>query len=129
MRSDGEDLKEEILLRLAQLYEKELGVGPFPLQQARQVGQGKDWVLFHAHLEHFLAYIAGIASHGKRLRKISSERKAEFQRIAAQSFFVRYPDFGYIEQRIQSSDVPDLKRLLDFTEQARLLIIEALAQE
>jgi len=122
-------LKEEILLRLAQLYEKELGVGPFPTRQTYEVGQGKNYDRFHASLTLYLANIAGIASHGKQLRKISSERKAEFQRIAAQSFFVRYPDFGYIEQRIQSSDVPDLKRLLDFTEQARLLIIEALAQE
>lgn len=129
MRFDGEDLKEEILLRLAQLYEKELGVGPFPTRQTYEVGQGKDYDRFHAALTLHLESIAGIAAHGKQLKKISSERKLEFQRIAAQSFFVRHPDFGDIEQRLQSSDVPGLKRLLESTEQARLLIVEALAQE
>ena len=117
------------MLRLAQLYGQELGVGPFPLEQARQVGQGKDWALFHAHLGLFLAGIAGIASHGKRLKKISSERKVEFQRIAAKSFFVKYPEYGYIETRIQTCDVPGLKRLLKSTEEARQLIVEALAEE
>jgi len=126
---DGEILKEEILLKLAQLYEQELGVGPFPLEEARQVGRGKDWVRFHGCLNLFLADIAGIASHGKRLKKISSERKVEFQRIAAQPFFARYPEYHYIETRMQTSDVPGLKGLLDSTEQARLLIIEALAEE
>jgi hypothetical protein len=122
-------LKEEILLKLAQLYEQELGVGPFPLKQAHQVSRVKDWSRFHACLCSFLAGIAGIASHGKWLKKISSERKLEFQRIAALSFFAKYPEYCYIEIRVQTSDVPDLKRRLDATEQARLLIIEALAQE
>jgi hypothetical protein len=122
-------LKEEILLKLAQLYKQELGVGPFPLKQAHQVGRGKDWDRFHGCLDLFLADIAGIASHGKRLKKISSERKVEFQRIAAQQFFAKYPEYRYIETRMHTSDVPGLKRLLDSTEQARLLIIEALAEE
>lgn len=117
------------MLKLAQLYEEELGVGPFPLEEAHTVGKGKHWVLFHAQLDHFLANIAGIASHGKRLKKISPERRLEFQRIAAQSFFVKYPEYRYIETRIQTSDVPDLKRLLDATEQARLLIVEALTED
>jgi hypothetical protein len=122
-------LKEEILVRLAQLFETELGVGPFPLEQANQVGRGKDWDRFHGCLDLFLADIAGIASHGARLRKISAERRAEFQLIAAQSFFVKYPEYRYIETRIQTSDVPDLKRLMDSTERARLLIVEALAED
>ncbi len=129
MRSTSEDLKEEILLKLAQLYKEELGVGPFPTRQTYEVGQGKDYAGFHASLTLYLASIAGIASHGKQLKKISSERKLEFRRIAAQSFFAKHPEFGYIEQRIQSSDVPDLKRRLEFTEQARQLIVEVLAEE
>ena len=100
-----------------------------PTRQTHEVGHGKDYDRFHASLTLYLAEIAGIASHGKQLKKISSERKLEFQRIAAQSFFERHPDFGYIEQRIESSDVPDLKRRLKSTEEARLLIVEALAQE
>jgi hypothetical protein len=122
-------MKEEILIKLSELYENELGRGPFPTSETYDVGRGKDWERFHGCLTIHLAGIAGIASHGKQLKKISPERKLEFQRIAAQSFFVRYPEYHYIETRMQTSDVPSLKRLLDMTEQARLFIVEALAGE
>ena len=120
---------DEIHLKLAQLYETELGRGPFPLAQTRKVGQGKDYSEFHGYLTLYLSNIAGIASHGRRLKRISAERKREFQRLSALAFFAKYPQFEYIEKRIQNSDVPDLKRLLDATEEARLLIIKALAED
>jgi hypothetical protein len=123
------DLEDAILLKLAHLYETELGRGPVPLVETRKVGHGKDYAEFHGNLVLYLSNIAGIASHGKRLKKISAERKHEFQRLSALPFFARYPQFEYIEKRIQSSDVPDLKRLLDATEEARLLIVKALAED
>jgi hypothetical protein len=67
-------------------------------------------------------------SHGNRLKRISAERKSEFQRLSAWSFFAKYPQFEYIEKRIESFDVPDLKRLLDSTEEARLLIVKVLTE-
>ena len=121
-------MNEEILLKLDQLYKAELGVGPFPTAQTGKVGQGKDRDEFHAYLTTYLANIAGIVSHGKRLKRISAQRKREFQRLSALSFFTKHPQFEYIEKRIQSSDVPNLKRLLAATEEARLLIVKVLAE-
>jgi hypothetical protein len=121
-------LDEETLLKLEQLYKAELGIGPFPTAQTGKVSQGKDRDEFHGYLTMYLSNIAGIASHGKRLKRISEERKREFQDISALPFFVKYPQFEYIEKRIESFDVPDLKRLLDCTEQARLLIVKVLAE-
>ena len=122
-------MKEETLVKLRQLYEAELGKGPFPLKQVREVGKGKDYDYFHGHLDHWLADIAGIASHGKRLNKISAERKSEFRQLAAQPFFTEHPQFRRIQERISKSDVPDLKRLMESTETARLLILEVFAEE
>jgi hypothetical protein len=120
-------LDEETLLKLDQLYKTKLGVGPFPTAQTGKVGQGKDRDDFHAYLTMYLAGIAGIASHGKRLKRISLERRREFQSLSELPFFDKYPQFEYIQKRIQSSHVPELKRLLDATEEARLLIVKALA--
>lgn len=129
MQSQVIYLEDEILLKLAQIYTSELERGPFPNAQVHQAGQGRDLDDFHAHLTLYLAGIAGIASHGKQLKRISPERKREFQRISALPFFTKYPKLQYIEKRIQSSDVPELKRLLDSTEEARLLIVKALAED
>jgi hypothetical protein len=122
-------MKEEILIKLSELYENELGRGPFPTSETHEVGRGQDFDRFHGCLIIYLADIAGIASHGKRLKKISPERKREFQRFAAQSFFAKYPEFHSMEKRIQISDVPALKRLMDSTEQARQMIVEALTED
>lgn len=122
-------MKEETLVKLRQMFEHELGRGPFPTKQVSEVGKGKDYGYFHGHLVLWLADIAGIASRGKRLNKISSERKAEFRRLAAQPFFTEHPEFRHIQERISKSDVPDLKRLMESTEIARLLILEVLAEE
>jgi hypothetical protein len=122
-------LKEELLIKLAQLYQNELGVGPFPLEQARKVARTKDWEGFHSCLTTYLPAVAGIASHGKQLKKITAERRQEFKRTAAKAFFEKYPEYLYIEERLQNLDVPRLKRLLDTTEQARLLIVAALAED
>jgi len=45
------------------------------------------------------------------------------------SFFAKYPQFEYIEKRIQSLDVPGLRRLLESTEEARLLIVKVLGED
>src|SRR5579862_1842483 len=112
-------MEDEILLKLAQLYDTELGRGPFPAGQTGKVSQRKDQDEFHGYLTMYLSNIAGIASHGKQLKRISAERRREFQCLSALSFFAKYPQFEYIEKRIQSFDVPELKRLLDSTEEAR----------
>lgn len=120
-------MRTEFLQQLAELYDKQLNAGPFPLEEARKVGRGRHYPDFHAALIHYLAGVAGIASHGKRLSRITPERRQEFQGIAAQSFFARYPQFSYIEERMRTQDVPALRALLEATERARLLIVEALA--
>ena len=103
-------------------------MGPFPFEEAYKAGRGKDWDRFHACLTLCLADIAGIASHGKQLTRITPERQLEFQVMAARSFFAKFPEFHSIEKRIQGPGAPALKRLLESTEQARLLIVEALGE-
>ena len=122
-------LRDALLVQLAQLYETELYGGPFPLEDAYKVGRGPQWDVFHGHLVLWFADIAGIASHGKRLAKISAERKAEFRRFAAQPFFSKYPEFSFIEERMRNADVPYLRQRIESTEKARLLIVEALASD
>jgi hypothetical protein len=120
-------MEEELQDKLLMLYKTELGIGPLPTSQIRQVAQGDDYASFHGHLSIFLAGIAGIASQGKQLRRISNERQNEFRQIAKIPFFVKYPEFSHLKHRITSERVPDFLRLMKATEEARLLILQALA--
>jgi len=120
-------MKDITFDKLEDLFEKELGQGPFPAAQTRMIARGENYARFHGHLLLFLADIAGIASRGRRLQKISTEDRTRFLEIARAGFFDKYPQYRHIERRITDTSAPDLLKLLKATEQARLLILEGLA--
>lgn len=83
-------MKEETYDKLADLFKAELGKGPFPTEQTHKVARGRGYSQFHAHLTLFLADIAGVASWGRRLQRISHEDRLRFLRIARAGFFEKY---------------------------------------
>jgi hypothetical protein len=72
----------------------------------------------------YLADIAGIASHGERLIALEPAKSDKFRKIVAQSFAEKWPR---ISRHISMNETPQLCRLMDDTEEARLLIKQALA--
>ena len=103
--------------QLRELFEKKLGKGPFPTADCRTAKLSDRE---HGILTLFLADIAGIASHGKKLASITETRKDEFKRIVSQSFQERWPETS---AKITSERSPTLYLCLKDTEEARLLIM------
>jgi hypothetical protein len=105
---------------LREIYEKKLAAGPFPTADcstARLTGRE------HGRLTMFVADIAGIASHGRRLDSITETRKWEFKKIVARSFEERWPATN---AKITSERAPTLFHLMKDTEEARVLIVRCL---
>jgi hypothetical protein len=67
----------------------------------------------------YLADVAGIASHGSKLIGLEAVRREEFRKLVSESFTERWPQ---IAQQISINETPKLRRLMDDTEEARLLI-------
>ncbi len=120
-------MEEKVLLELGRIYVTELGKGPFPTTEVKIAGKGKLLEEFHGCLTLYLAEIAGIASRGQRLATISATERDRFLKIAELPFFARYPQFNYAEAPISAGETPALKRLLDATDRARKLILQALS--
>jgi len=112
--TDLDDLK-----RLRLIYEQSLGWGPFPTEECFTAGiTGK----LHGELVVYLADIAGIASHGQKLKAISPERRLEFLKLSSRSFWDKFPS-PETPQRITLERVPNLFHLMEDVEEARRLII------
>jgi hypothetical protein len=107
--------------KLRRLYDETLAKGPFP---AIECGQAQITGKIHAELIPYLANIAGLASRGDHGLALLSEReKDSFRGLASRSMFERLPE---MRAKITPRATPKLQALLDATEQARLLILEAL---
>jgi hypothetical protein len=105
--------------------ESSLGNGPFPLEDIKRVCLISRVTVsvrydFHASLDLYLADIAGIASHGKKLDKLSPARSDEFREKVSKPFFDRYHDFRQLEPHITSINAPSLFKHMTEAEQARL---------
>ena len=113
----------DALDRLRELYVTKLGKGPFPNADcsAARLNDRE-----HGILVLYLADIAGIASHGRRLASISADRHAEFEKIAGRSFEERWPNTS---AKITLERSPTLFRLMKDTEETRQLIMRFLAAE
>lgn len=113
----------DALDRLREMYETKLGKGPFPTADcsAARLNDRE-----HGILTLYLADIAGIASHGRRLASVTADRHAEFKKIVARSFEERWPDTSV---KITTEKSPALFRLMNDTEEARRLIMRYLAAE
>jgi hypothetical protein len=106
-----------MLDRLRRVYTEKLGKGPFPTADcstAKLTGR-----------EHGILtlYLAGIASHGKKLQSITEARRIEFREMVARSFEEKWPA---TYAKITRERTPTLFRLLKDTEDARLLIVSCL---
>lgn len=102
--------------QLREMYETKLKNGPFPLADCHAARLTNDE---HATLTTFLAYVAGIASHGPRLASITETRRREFEKFVARSFEEKWPATN---AKITREQAPMLFRLMKDTEEARLLI-------
>lgn len=107
--------------RLKKLYNEVLGKEPFPTEecaQARITGAA------HGGLNLYLADIAGLASRGEQeLSALSEREKERFRNLASRSISARVPQ---VWERITPNATPKLHALVEATERARLLILEAL---
>ena len=113
----------DALDQLREMYETKLRKGPFPRADCHAA---KLTDREHGSLTMFLAYVAGIASHGRKLASIKEDRKAKFKEVVAQSFEQRWPD---THAKITPEGSPTLFRLMLDTEEARLLIARYFAGE
>jgi hypothetical protein len=109
--------------RLRLMYEQNLRRGPFPTEECYIAGFGDGSI--RLELDLFLADIAGIASHGQKLKVISTARRLEFLRISSSSFWDRFPS-PEIRERITVERTPSLFRLMEDAEEARQLILHCL---
>jgi hypothetical protein len=107
--------------KLRRLYDETLAKGPF---LAIECGQAQIRGKLHGELILYLADIAGLASRGDQgLASLSEREKDKFRDLASRSIFGRLPE---MRAKITPQATPKLQALLDATEQARLLILEAL---
>lgn len=106
---------------LRRLYDEVLAKGPFPSKecyQAKITGQ------VHGELILYLADIAGLASRGEQgLASLSEPEKYNFRILASRSISTRLP---HVRELITPEATPELHALIEATERARLLILDAL---
>ena len=102
------------------MYEERLGRGPYPTSE---VNSKRFPDSAAGTLSMYLAGVAGIASHGAKLIGLEAVRREEFRKLVAESFAERWPQ---IAQQISINKTPKLRRLMDDTEEARLLIKKVL---
>jgi len=110
--------------RLKRLYDEVLAKGPFPTEEC---GRAKINSAVHGKLILYLADIAGLASRGEHgLAALSESDKAKFQKLASRGISTCVPD---VATRITAQATPELHRLIEATEQARLLILKVLESQ
>ncbi len=106
---------------LRRLYDEVLAKGPFPSKECAQAR-----IAGHAHSELilYLADIAGLASRGEQgLGSLSDPEKYNFRTLASRSISTRLPQ---VRELITPEATPELHALIEATERARLLILDAL---
>jgi hypothetical protein len=106
--------------RLRSLYEERLKPGPYPTSEVtlRRFPEPAPGIL-----STYLADIAGIASHGAKLIELEMLRRNQFRKVVAESFAEKWPR---ISLQITLNETPRLHRLMDDTEEARVLIKKVL---
>jgi len=120
--SSGVDFRMTETQDLRGIYEKRLACGPFPTDECSTAQiTGK----LHGELVLYLADIAGVASRGEGLAQLEEREKKKFQILVSRNLYQRCPA---LEGKITSAGTPKLKALVDATEHARKLILQALAQ-
>jgi hypothetical protein len=107
--------------KLRQLYDEILARDSFP---AIECGQAQIDGRLHGELILYLADIAGLASRGEQgLASLSGQEKSKFRNFASRGIFKRMPE---MQGRITPQATPRLHDLVEATERARLLILDAL---
>ena len=113
----------DALDQLREMFETKLRKVPFPLADCHAA---KLTDREHGIVTMFLADVAGIASHGRRLASITEARKTKFREFVARSFEQRCPDTW---AKITPERSSTLYRLMKDSDEARLLIMRYLAGE
>jgi hypothetical protein len=78
------------------------------------------------HLDIWFADIAGIASRGKRLLRLTPEQLSAFRGVLALSFFDKHPEYAWIERHVSQSITPDLFDKFALYHQMRLELVALL---
>lgn len=115
-----EDNTLDDCLRLRRMYEEKLKPGPYPLSEVREMGLTDSE---KGNLSAYLADVAGIASHGGKLLTLEVSRRTKFRRYVADGFAAKWPR---ITKQISASETPRMHRLMNDTEEARVLIMKIL---
>lgn len=115
-----QDDRLEDCLRLRTLYEEKLKPGPYPTSEVTSERFPEP---APGTLLMYLADVAGIASHGEKLIGLAGIRREQFRKVTAESFAERWPQ---ISQQISANETPKVRRLMDDTEEAPVLIKKVL---
>jgi hypothetical protein len=102
------------------LYEEKLGRGPY---RTSEVTPERFPEPAPGTLLLYLADLAGMASHGEKLLGLEGLRREQFRKAVAESFAEKWPQ---ISQQISPYETPKLHRLMDGTDEARILIKKVL---
>jgi hypothetical protein len=102
------------------MYEEKLKSGSYPTSE---VTPRRFPEPIPSTLSMYLADVAGIASHGEKLIGLEAIRREQFRKVVAESFAEKWPQ---ISQQISINETPKLRRLMDDTEEARVLIKKVL---
>jgi hypothetical protein len=105
---------------LRDILETELRRDPFPTNECRRLHVSPE---LHTALTTYIADIAGIASHGRKLATLDPPRRRQFKQYVAKGFWQRHPAAA---EAITAEKTPKLHQLLIDTEEARLLIVQYL---
>ena len=107
--------------KLKLLYQEVLGKHPFPSTECAQV---RITGSAHGELILYLADIAGLAERGEKgLASLSATEKQKFRKLASRNISAR---LGIVRERITPEATPKLHAIIEATERARLLILNAL---
>ena len=88
------------LKKLREIYDLQLGVGPFPNEECQIAGIGG---ALHGNLIIYLADIAGIAERGEALQEVEDSTAQSFRKIVEKGFWERYPE---CKNRITATATP-----------------------
>jgi hypothetical protein len=105
---------------LRAIYDERLGKGPFPTDECEAARIGG---ALHGNLILYLANIAGLACRGTGLATLPQTEKQAFLRTVDGSLFDKHPD---LRRKITLKHTPKLYALVQATEEARVIILDAL---
>lgn len=125
----------DLLLNRLQSYAADELLGPFPYDDVRALMEvmPEEFArlaprhIFTADLDTFMFAIYGWANGGIRIDLTDALARFKAREWLSLSFFERFPQYAFLAG-YDLAEYPGLQRALSASEQARVLLLEAIAQ-